>query len=213
MAVSLHETCLEYFHRRIREGWKCISLEGYNAVLLSPDGNIRRPIDLRNDVETLRPNADGANTGIEDDEGGGRPFFDSVDEAVADDDTTYVKGSGTDTYGLPDSGVGTGTINHVTVYAVCRATAANHELRIVIYTHTTLYYGSVEVLTTDWASYFKQWTSNPNTSSAWTWAERDALEAGIELTDTGLGYPLCTQVYVEVDYTEAVTFIPTVMII
>ena len=57
MAISLHETCLEYFRRRLREGWKCISLEGHNAVLRSPDGIIR-PLDLRNDVLTLSPNAD-----------------------------------------------------------------------------------------------------------------------------------------------------------
>ena len=48
----LHETCLEYFRRRLAEGWECISLEGHNAVLLSPDGNVRREIDLRNDIET-----------------------------------------------------------------------------------------------------------------------------------------------------------------
>ena len=52
-----HETCLEHFHRRLREGWKCVGLEGYNAFLLSPDGNSKLEIDLRNDVDG--PNSPG----------------------------------------------------------------------------------------------------------------------------------------------------------
>ncbi len=33
MEVVKHETCLEYFRRRLREGWKCISLE--EAVIIN----------------------------------------------------------------------------------------------------------------------------------------------------------------------------------
>ena len=62
--TSKRETCQEYFDRRIREGWKCISRDGPLVVLLSPDG-IRKEMDLRNDVETLRPNAAGDETNID----------------------------------------------------------------------------------------------------------------------------------------------------
>ncbi|GAI05297.1 unnamed protein product, partial [marine sediment metagenome] len=75
MELVKHETCQEYFRRRLSEGWKCISLEGYNAVILSPEG-IRRELDLRNDIETLRPNATGDLSQM-----GGR--WDKVDEVDA----------------------------------------------------------------------------------------------------------------------------------
>jgi len=89
MAVSLVETCQQYFDRRIKEGWKCISLEGHNAVLLSPDG-IRREVDLRHDTETLRPNGAGDLTGIGYQSPSSTYHWDKVDEVIADDSTTYV---------------------------------------------------------------------------------------------------------------------------
>ncbi|GAG76256.1 unnamed protein product, partial [marine sediment metagenome] len=53
MAISLHETCQQYVDRRLSEGWRIVSRKGYHLILSSPDGNILRPVDLRNDVETL----------------------------------------------------------------------------------------------------------------------------------------------------------------
>lgn len=45
-----HETCPQYVARRLSEGWKIVSQEGFNVVLQSPDG-LLRPVDLRYDTE------------------------------------------------------------------------------------------------------------------------------------------------------------------
>ncbi len=46
------------------------------------------------------------------------------------------------------------------------------------------------------------WTDNPDTGSAWTWDEIDALQIGVELkADNTTINAACTQVYIVVDYT------------
>ena len=54
--------------------------------------------------------------------------------------------------------------------------------------------------------YSTEYTTNPYTTSAWTWDEIDALVAGVYLwcssADKDGCNAQCTQVYVEVDYTE-----------
>jgi hypothetical protein len=75
--------------------------------------------------------------------------------------------------------------------------------RAAIKTNGTVYTGSEESITGDtFVSKSYQWTTNPNTSSAWTWSEIDALQIGADLKtfydhdDVEL-----TQVYIEVNYT------------
>ncbi|GAI67509.1 unnamed protein product [marine sediment metagenome] len=208
MAVSLHETCLQYFRRRISEGWKCVSLEGYNAVLLSPDG-IRRELDLRNDIETLRPNAVGSLTGIGAQEPATGEHWDKVDEAIADNNTTYVKQPGyaqKDLYALPAHS-GSGVIRKVTAYA--RGISSKPEwgdTHTFIRTHEVNYTGNF-VNSGSWTTVKTEYTTNPNTGTAWTWAEIDALEAGCYLYGRAPWLPTvkCTQVYVEVETVAAPT--------
>lgn len=158
-------------------------------------------------IETLRPNANGTNTGLFNSVGNQINNYSYVDEVIADEDTTYVKPAGAgatyDTYGLPNSGVGAGTINSVTVH--CRGKGTGDpamKLRCVCRTGGADFFGDLETLTANYAPYSKVWTVNPNTApDAWTWAEIDALEAGVELT--GGGSPpncRCTQVWAVVDY-------------
>ncbi|MFC1941320.1 hypothetical protein ACFLWL_02815, partial [Chloroflexota bacterium] len=75
--------------------------------------------------------------------------------------------------------------------------------KAAIKTHGTVYTGSEESTNSDTfvlKSY--QWTNNPNTSSAWTWAEVDALQAGVELrTYYEVDESVCTQIYIIVNYT------------
>lgn len=204
------ETCKEYFVRRIKEGWKCVRLDYPIATLLSPDGNIKR-LNLQNDVETLRPNAAGTYTNLT--RSGDTANYLCVDDVTPDEDTTFVLrngiGGATDTYNLPAHS-GSGTINSVTIYG--RARKINEGGRIYLYlrTHSTNYNSLVNELGTSYST--KSWvhTTNPNTSSAWTWDEIDAMEIGQYMTAYCVGpcgappyHTRCTQTYVEIDYTPS----------
>lgn len=169
------------------------------------------------ETETLRPSAAGDECNINSETGDACPnHYLNVDEVTADGDTTtnhtnnpitYLR----DFYNITDS-TGSGVINHITVYAVCKAeeTANQASLKVVIKSGTgsgapdTADEGSAETIATSYTSYSKQWTTNPATSSAWTWDEIDKLQIGISLrcsvstVPTKMSY--CTQVYVVVDY-------------
>jgi len=175
-------------------------------------------------TETLRPNAAGDEENIpyETPEDGGTHHT-LVDEAGVggDGDTTEVhcgKYHGDycrDLYNIADHSVGSDTINHITVYACCKADGAPDQasLKLAIKAGTgdgapdTPDEGSEETVTTSYAYYSKQWTKNPATTNAFTWDEIDKLQIGIAVraADYGVYKTICTQVYVEVDYTPAGT--------
>jgi hypothetical protein len=194
----INETCQQYFKRRLREGWKCIKLEGLTAVLLSPEGVIR-PLDLRNDVETLRPNAAGDETSIPTQTPSSGYHWDKVDEASQDGSSTEVVNDTTDyqrdLYNLPVHS-GSGTINFIKVYDCVKRTSAQGRLKVNIKTGGTIYEGSERSLSTNYDLYSEQWSTNPKTSAAWTWDDIDDLQIGANIK-----YARLTQVYVEVDYT------------
>ena len=162
--------------------------------------------------ETLRPNAAGTYSQL--DRSGCAANYQCVDESVTDEDSTRVyrkypdESYGLDTYNLPAHS-GSGVISSVTVYARCRKVAGNGRLTIACRTHDAVYYGSEETLTSGYVTYSKEWTTNPNTSNAWTWTEIDALEIGQKIRAYASGPPSgneearCTQVYVLVIYTPA----------
>ena len=140
--------------------------------------------------------------------------WDKVDEAVADDDTTYVKNELTtlayerDLYNLPASS-GSGTINKITVYFRCK-TAANitGHMKASIKSGTTVADGAEKTVTSEavWETFSQEWAENPDTETAWAWGDIDALQIGVSLysivgKSKSLAY--CTQVYVEVDYTPS----------
>ena len=159
----------------------------------------------------LRPNGAGDVTGLTPD-----PAVDNylnVDEAEADDDTTdngiSYEGPGSadeyDLYALENSS-DLGTINSVTVYARSYLMAggagfAGYSGYTKIKTGGTEYEGEVNT-TGGWTTYNTEYTTNPKTSSAWTWDEVNSLQAGVRITGGGEsgGGTKATQVYVEVDY-------------
>ena len=160
-------------------------------------------------TETLRPNGVGFETAISFVFPSDTPHWDAVNEDPPDDDTTYVHtASGTyqrDLYALPTS-VGAGPISQIEVFLRWRAgqfTAYDVGIKASIRTHATNYEGSEHLTTSEtYANISHIWTTNPNTGSAWTWAEIDALEIGVSLWGgPAEKYVRCTQVYVVVTYT------------
>ena len=159
-------------------------------------------------TEILRPNAAGDETNIAEQYPSSGEHWDKVDEAEADDWSTYVRTDAQDyqrdLYNIADHSEGSGIINHITVYARCYAatTPSRPSLKIAIKS-TSAHESSEKTLTTDWDNYSNQWTTNPDTESAFTWAEIDSLQIGVSLRRPSelVKRSLCTQVYVEVDYT------------
>jgi len=154
-------------------------------------------------TETLRPNGVGNSTELFSSSGGDN--YTNVDEVVSDDDTTYnrtaTSGPRKDLYEL-SAPAGSGVVNGITVYALCRASTTG-TVKLCIRTGATDYTeASGQALTTSYASYNKAWATNPNTSVAWTWADLGSLQAGVIMEDDGAGNRVrVTQVYVVVDYT------------
>jgi len=161
-------------------------------------------------TEILRPNAAGDECSISGQIGAACPnHYQNVDEAVADDATTVVATAATsyerDLYNLPSHSVGSGTINHITIYFRCAGysvAAAKPSMK----NGTTVTDGTEVATTTSWVTYSEQFSTNPDTGSAWTWDDIDDLQIGVSLKKTSTDQANCTQVYVEVDYTTATDY-------
>jgi len=166
-----------------------------------PEGDI-----IFDPTETLRPNAAGSETSISTQYPASDSHYDKVDEASADDATTYVQDGGVgwqrDLYDLPASS-GSGTINHITVYFRCASDDAMYTgfAKPSIKSNSTVTDGTeVSGISNSWTTYSQQWSTNPADSEAWEWADIDALQIGVSLKEGGDNHTRCTQVYVEVDY-------------
>jgi len=166
------------------------------------------------DNETLRPNAAGDETGILEQFPDSGAHWDKVDEAVSDNDTTYVQTNyfdwQEDLYNTANHSTGSGTINYVKVYMVVKAmgTPAQPSGYVHIKTNGATYNGTEETVTISYATYSYQWNTNPQTGNPWTWSEIDALQIGAGLRRCKPGGGLATrntrmtQVYAEINYTQ-----------
>lgn len=171
-----------------------------------PEGSI-----VFDPTETLRPDAAGDETNISTQFPAATFHWDKVDEAVADEFTTYVGTSNAafqrDLYNLPASS-GAGVINKITVYARCYVNmyVADDILKIVVKSGATVDESANKNIVNVWTTYSEEWALNPDDSEAWEWADIDDLQIGISLMrgwDGEYTYPgLCTQVYVVIDYTS-----------
>lgn len=76
--------------------------------------------------------------------------------------------------------------------------------KFAIKTHGTVYKIAAGSSTEGWRDETNDWPTNPNTGLPWTWAEIDALQAGVELVgdlaEEEVDGAYCTQVFVEVTY-------------
>jgi hypothetical protein len=157
-------------------------------------------------VEVLRPNGNGYYTQCDH-----SPYYynnyQCVDDVTPDGNSSYIytRGGATerDTYNIQNHSQGSGTINSITVHVLSRAdSSSSMAVETMIRTHDNNYYGDYTVLPAygDWQDVSKTYTTNPHTSSTWTWTEVDDLQAGVRHYDLGNGYPRTTQVYIEVGY-------------
>jgi hypothetical protein len=130
--------------------------------------------------------------------------WDKVDEVSPDDGGTDVYEQSTgflrDLYALEDPSL-SGTINWIKVWIRCKGDSPGNYAKTSIKTGGTIY-DVTKTITLSWADYSTQYTENPQAGGAWTWAQINALQAGVSLVSAaGKDYSYCTQVYVEIDYT------------
>ncbi|MGD0978148.1 MAG: archaellin/type IV pilin N-terminal domain-containing protein [Candidatus Bathyarchaeia archaeon] len=152
---------------------------------------------------TLRPNGAGHYSELSQYPNSGN-HYDKVSETTSDGDATYVYTTSTstqrDSYTFTSTSA-TGTINSVTIYIVARATNSGTASTVVRISGTS-YYGTSNTLTTSYTPYSTQYTLNPDTNAAWTWADVSSLDAGVRLArSSGQTDARCTQIYVVVNYT------------
>lgn len=169
---------------------------------------------------TLRPNGVGseANLSIYA-PNTGEDNWEDVDEAVADDLTTCLRTKGTDPdyptfkrdlYACENHSQNCeGTINSVTIHWRIRGGGQTTYSRSALKTGGTIYNGAEKSQSdgATWHDWSQEYTTNPNTESAWTWSEVDAMETGISAAtaDESAGSCYPTQVYAVVDY-DACTY-------
>ncbi len=178
-----------------------------NATATQP--NWDSVLNTVTDTLIFRPNAVGDDEAIQEQFPVTGSHWDKVDEAISDNDTTYIQDDSTpyreDLYNIPDHSTQTagGDINYVTEYIVAKALAS--ATQVSAYTHIKTnaveYNGTSENLTTSYATYSYQWSNNPQTSVPWTWSEFDALQIGIGMREAAAGqYSRSTQIYSEISF-------------
>ncbi len=152
----------------------------------------------------LRPNAAGDETSIA---GISQPPWDDphwtqVDEETSDGNTSNVEEYRTsyyrDLYNLNNT-TQAGTINWIKVWIVGGWGNKGYG-KTAIKTGGIVYDGSENDLPSGWNSYSTQYITNPQTGGSWTWAQLNALQAGVSLKGENPSYCGCTQVYVEVEF-------------
>lgn len=185
-----------------------------NATGPAPNWNSLLPYSA---TEILRPIAAGDTTLITSQNPVTGAHWDKVDETTPDGDTTSLYTTNwdwlEDLYHIADTSVGSGDINYVKVYWVGKistTTPTTTAARPHVKTYGTTYIGPEEQMTTSYATYSYQWNINPNTGTAWTWAEVNALQVGLALRRPRVGQETrITQVYAEVSYSVISGAVPT----
>ena len=162
-------------------------------------------------TEILRPNGD-FNVNCLVYPGASANHYELIDEEINDEGSTYIHDSPAkistspfDLFEIPNSSVGTGTINKVTVKASFYTTCLQDQCycALMVRTHNNNYYKGNYYVNQQgvWVEKIGEWTTNPNTNNAWVWDEINNMKIGVELTAFSGLTIRCSQVYVEIDYT------------
>ena len=146
------------------------------------------------------------------------PNYGCVNEESADDDSSYVERNdfmGFDHYDIETSALLVGaTINWVRVYGRAKkidtgGSPPANTLYLQIHPSGGSANSVGHSLTDSYDDYYGQWDENPADDEAWEKADIDDLGIGVYggLVTQGVNesYPRCTQLYLLVDYTEAVS--------
>ncbi len=112
--------------------------------------------------------------------------FQNVDDTDPDDDTTYNSSNSNgqlDLYNITDLPAFNGSVLGVDIWSVLRkTTGGTEEAKLALKTNSAIYYGDNIALTSSYALYRKQQILNPTTGVAFTQAEANALQIGVEVT-------------------------------
>jgi len=166
-----------------------------------------------NVFEVLRPNGPGSETSIDYQYPAASEHWDKVDEAVPDEDGSWVYNTFAyvgylerDLYAVQDHSIGSGNIGAVSIWARTRFNAPPPSPTISLKTHGHVYDYPFEGYSF-WRDSSREIAVNPYTGAAWTWAEVDSLEAGVSLqgSEYGPDWSMLTQLWVAVEYAEAPT--------
>ena len=163
----------------------------------------------------LRPNGNSAP--LEQTPSSGSNYTNIDEETINTVDYCYASGSSataikTDVYVFPNHSSETGTINSITVKTQCKLQkygTGTGSVNPVVKIGSTVYESGDQNITEiyTYALHSYTWTTNPATSSAWTWTNVDDLLAGCKFTanyinKNNYGNTFDYQLWVEVDYTE-----------
>uniref|UniRef100_A0A6M3J5E3 Uncharacterized protein n=1 Tax=viral metagenome TaxID=1070528 RepID=A0A6M3J5E3_9ZZZZ len=161
-------------------------------------------------TRTLVPNGAGDSTQLVPSAGANWQCVDAIGtdyvwhELEASQNTTWK-----DLYALEASNIASAVINSVTVYFRCKHFGLSSGYALsYIKTHSTVYQGSAQAITTSYVTYGVIYTTNPFTGVAWTVAEIDDLQSGVALnsiTGGSAGDIYCQYAYVVVDFTMTVS--------
>lgn len=159
-------------------------------------------------TEILRANAAGGyNENKNESNISGVLNYQSIDEVIADENTTFLVTVAYNTFlrdlhNLPASS-GSDAINFIRVYVRTRSNRnlSGSFIKMSLKVGTTISDGSEVLLSNSYENYFNQWNTNPDTGSTWTWSNINALQIGFAQkgTDYLVSRPYTTQVWVEID--------------
>jgi len=131
-------------------------------------------------IEVLRPNGAGTSTQLT--KVGAATNWEAVDDEVLNTND-YVNDNAVsaeeDLYAMQDSQIGNGVISSVKAYVVSRG-GNNPVVKTMIRTNGVTYYGSSNAPSQSVFQIFSTtYATNPQSGSAWTWSEVNAMEAGV----------------------------------
>jgi len=164
---------------------------------------------------TIRPTAEFVTEHTVSGPGGGPNLNDFIDEEAQDGYNSTIHMNPAVGYPLNKSTFDftnhvseTGIIINVAIFVCFNPTdapEANYS-RTEIRTHATDYQGDMEyVAGNEWTYISTNYAVNPFTSTAWTWAEIDALIGGVTSYGTAEYDNHCTQIYIVVSYNAGET--------